>query len=143
MTAPNNTEGIGSAFEEKVPGVTAFGIFDATDTRTGKTAWKVDVEQPAKSGLLVAGNLVFFGEGNGKFHAVDFLTGAFLWTFDGTSLPDGGGAQASPIAYEVNGREYVAVCVGTLPAGRGETATPQSPGEYVVFALPAAPASRR
>src|SRR5882724_8100596 len=83
VTAPNNTEGIGSAFEEKVPGVKAFGIFGATDTATGKTAWKIHVRQPAKSGLLVAGDLVFFGEGNGKFHAVDAVTGAILWTFNG------------------------------------------------------------
>ena len=43
---------LGSTFEELVPGVRALGIFGATDTRTGKMAWKLDVDQPAKSGLL-------------------------------------------------------------------------------------------
>jgi len=45
----------------------------------------------------------------------------------------------SPRSGEVNGREYLAVCVGTVvgrPSGRGQTATPPPAGEYVVFALP-------
>ena len=40
-----------------------------------------------------------------------------------------------PAVYEVNGRESVGVCVGAPTPGRGETATPQSAGEYVVFEI--------
>jgi outer membrane protein assembly factor BamB len=69
--------------------------------------WKINVAQPAKSGMLVAGDLVFFGEGNGKFHGVDAATGKTLFTFDGTTVPHGGGAQAAPVAYVVNGREFI------------------------------------
>jgi outer membrane protein assembly factor BamB len=87
--------------------VTDFGVFGATDTTTGKVAWKIKVAQPAKSGMLVAGDLVFFGEGNGKFHAVNAKTGHMLFTFDGTSVKHGGGAQAAPVAYVVNGKEYI------------------------------------
>jgi hypothetical protein len=68
MNPPINRHGIGSGFEEEVPGVTAFGIFGATDTATGTTAWTINVDQSAKSGVLVAGDLVFFGEANGLFH---------------------------------------------------------------------------
>ena len=84
-----------------------FGIFGATDTTTGKVSWKIQVDQPAKSGMLVAGDLAFFGEGNGKFHSVDARTGEILVTFDGTTVPNGGGAQAAPVAYVVNGKEYI------------------------------------
>jgi quinohemoprotein ethanol dehydrogenase len=103
---------LGSSFAEVIPGVTDFGIFGATDSRTGRIVWKIKVAQPAKSGMLVAGDLVFFGEGNGKFHAVDAATGKMLFTFDGTSLPDGGGAQAAPVAYVVGGREFVVNAFG-------------------------------
>jgi outer membrane protein assembly factor BamB len=84
---------------------TNFGLYGATDTTTGKVVWKIKIAQPAKSGVLIAGDLVFFGEGNGKFHAVDAATGKMLFTFDGTSIKDGGGAQAAPVAYVVKGRD--------------------------------------
>jgi quinohemoprotein ethanol dehydrogenase len=103
---------LGSSFAEVIPGVTDFGIFGATDSRTGKVVWKIKVSQPAKSGMLVAGDLVFFGEGNGKFHAVEAATGAMLFTFDGTSVPNGGGAQAAPVAYVVGGKEFVVNAFG-------------------------------
>lgn len=116
-TSPNNppcSGGIclGSTFEEVIPGVTDFGIFGATDTTTGKVSWKIQVDQPAKSGMLVAGDLVFFGEGNGKFHAANAATGDILFTFDGTSVMHGGGAQAAPVAYVVNGKEYIVNAFG-------------------------------
>jgi outer membrane protein assembly factor BamB len=111
-TSPNNppcSGGIclGSTFEEVIPGVKDFGVFGATDTMTGSVAWKINVDQPAKSGMLVAGDLVFFGEGNGKFHAVNATTGQILFTFDGTTISNGGGAQAAPVAYVVNGKEFI------------------------------------
>jgi outer membrane protein assembly factor BamB len=90
-----------------IPGVKDFGVFGATDTMTGSVAWKINVDQPAKSGMLVAGDLVFFGEGNGKFHAVNATTGQILFTFDGTTISNGGGAQAAPVAYVVNGKEFI------------------------------------
>ena len=103
---------LGSAFDEVIPGVTDFGIFGATDSTTGKVVWKIKVAQPAKSGMMVAGDLAFFGEGNGKFHAVDARTGKTLFTFDGTTIPNGGGAQAAPVAYVVGGKEFVVNAFG-------------------------------
>jgi alcohol dehydrogenase (cytochrome c) len=112
-TFPTNTgpnaggEFLGSTFDELIPGVTDFGIFGATNSTTGKVMWKINVAQPAKSGMLVAGDLAFFGEGNGMFHGVDATTGKTLFTFDGTTVPNGGGAQAAPVAYVVNGKEFI------------------------------------
>jgi len=58
VSAPNNTSGIGSAFGD-IPAAQNHGIFGATDTTTGRVVWKISVPQPAKSGLVVAGDLVF------------------------------------------------------------------------------------
>ncbi|PYX91351.1 MAG: hypothetical protein DMG71_20425 [Acidobacteria bacterium] len=100
---------LGSTFDELTPkeGVTNFGLYGATDTTTGKIVWKIKVDQPGKSGVLIAGDLMFFGEGNGRFHAVDAATGKILFTFDGTTIKDGGGAEGAPVAYVVNGKEFI------------------------------------
>jgi outer membrane protein assembly factor BamB len=73
---------LGSTFINHVRSVKAFGMYGATDMRTGKVVWKVQLPQPAKSGVVVAGDVVSFGEGNGTFRAVDSRTGANLFAFD-------------------------------------------------------------
>lgn len=141
QTSPNNpacSGGIclGSTFEEVIPGVTDFGIFGATDTTTGTVAWKIKVPQPAKSGMLVAGDLAFFGEGNGKFHGVNAKTGEVLFTFDGTKVMNGGGAQAAPVAYVVNGKEFIVNAFGGNVPDRANF-PPNPVGDAVIaFSLP-------
>ncbi|HEX2714321.1 MAG TPA: PQQ-binding-like beta-propeller repeat protein [Candidatus Acidoferrales bacterium] len=104
---------LGSNFINRVPGSKPFGLFGATDTLTGKVVWKIRVPQPAKSGVLVAGDLVFFGEGNGKLHAANAKTGELLFTFDGPAhIKNAGGSSASPIAYVTEGREFIANAFG-------------------------------
>jgi alcohol dehydrogenase (cytochrome c) len=135
-TTQDNTTGFGSTDVTSMPGVTDFGIFGATDSATGKVVWKIQVAQPAKSGMLVAGDLVFFGEGNGKFHGVNAATGQTLFTFDGTTIPNGGGASAAPIAYVAAGREFIAMPFGGNSEDR-EGFGPNPVGDAIVaFALP-------
>jgi len=100
---------LGSTFVNRVPGSHPFGLFGATDTRTGRIAWSIRVPLPAKSGMTVAGDLVFFGEGNGKFHAADARRGRILFTFDPrrSRIRNVGGAASAPIAYVANGREFI------------------------------------
>jgi glucose dehydrogenase len=106
--AVNGDLHLGSTFMNQVPGVKPFGMYGATDTRTGKVVWKILVPQPTKSGVLVAGNLVFFGEGNGTFDAADARTGKMLFAFDAPSnISNAGGADGGPMAYLVDGREFV------------------------------------
>jgi alcohol dehydrogenase (cytochrome c) len=136
QTAPNNTTGIGSAFED-IPTAGNRGIFGATSTTTGKVVWKIQVDQPAKSGLAVAGDLVFFGESNGKFHAVNAANGTMLWTFDGTSVPNGGGANANPSVYVTNGQEFVVNAFGGNAADRDTFSSPAGDA-LVAFFLPPA-----
>jgi outer membrane protein assembly factor BamB len=67
---------------------------------------------------VVAGDLVFFGESNGRFHAVNAATGQMLFTFDGTSVEHGGGANANPTAYVTGGQEFVVNAFGGNAADR-------------------------
>src|SRR5260370_1552748 len=103
-TSPTNTgpeaggKFLGSTFAELIRGGTDFGIFGATDSTTGKVVWKINVAQPAKSGMLVARDLAFFREGRGKFHPVNAATGKILLTFHGTTVPTGGCRQPAPRA---------------------------------------------
>lgn len=116
-----------------IPGVTNHGVYGAVDTLTGKVAWKVPVTPgfAPDSGMGVAGDLVFFGESNGLFHAADARTGKILWTFDSSTVPNAGGATASPAIYVVGGREYVVYGFGGNP---GES--PKLGDAVIAFALP-------
>jgi len=108
------------------------GVYGAVDTRTGKVAWKIPITGTTPdSGIGVAGDLVFFGESTGLFHAADARTGAILWTFDASKVPNAGGANASPAIYVVNGKEYVVYAFG------GEPGNSVFLGDAVIaFALP-------
>ncbi len=136
QTSPNNITDLGSTFT-KVDGSTNYGIFGATNVDTGKVIWQDRVDQPAKSGVSVAGDLVFFGESNGLFHAADAGNGHILWSFDGTSIPGGGGANASPSIYQAKGREFVLnAFAGNAPDQEFGSITGDA---IVAFALPTTP----
>lgn len=64
---------------------------------------------PANGGALsTASGLVFQGTGSGEFTALDAQTGEPLW-----SSPTQTGVIAAPMMYEVDGKQYVAILVGT------------------------------
>ena len=58
--------------------------------------------------MTTAGGLVFFGDDNQSFEAVDAKTGAALWHFN-----TGQDIHASPMSYAVNGNQYVAIAAGS------------------------------
>src|SRR6267378_381806 len=146
--AVNGDLHLGSTFINHVPGAKPFGLYGATDTRTGKVVWKIQVPQPAKSGVLVAGDVVFFGEGNGTFDAVDAKTGKKLFTYDApANITNAGGAAAGPIAYLANGREFIVNAFGGNVPDRSITANGNCLGgghvcdnpvgdAFIAFALP-------
>ena len=85
-----------------------WGRLAAVDVNTGKMAWKFDTEQPLIGGALAtAGDLVFYGEGNGLFRALNAKTGKLLWEYN-----CGAGANAMPVSYSVKGTQYVAMGCG-------------------------------
>jgi len=146
--AVNGDLHLGSTFFNHVPGAKPFGLYGATDTRTGKVVWKIRLPQPAKSGVLVAGDVVFFGEGNGKFDAADAKTGNMLFTFEApANITNAGGAAAGPIAYLADGREFVVNAFGGNVPDRSITANGNCLGgghvcdnpvgdAFIAFALP-------
>jgi alcohol dehydrogenase (cytochrome c)/quinohemoprotein ethanol dehydrogenase len=76
---------------------------------TQKEVWRVERAGQSNGGALsTAGGLVFQGTGTGEFTALDAATGSPLW-----SSPTQTGVIAAPISYEINGKQYVAIMVGT------------------------------
>jgi len=86
------------------------GTFTAIDSATNRIAWQHQMPYRMGGGggsMVTAGGLVFRGEPDGNFVAVDGKTGAVLWKFQ-----TGFGADAPAIAYEVDGDQFVAVAAG-------------------------------
>ena len=84
------------------------GTLSAIDPKDGKIKWQLKTDLPMMSGALAtAGGLLFAGESNGDFIAVDARSGKRLWRF-----ATGAGVNAPAITYRVGGRQYVAVAAG-------------------------------
>ncbi len=84
------------------------GTLSAINPADGKIQWQLKTSLPMMSGALAtAGGLLFAGESNGDFIAVDARSGKRLWRF-----ATGAGVNAPAITYRVKGRQYVAVAAG-------------------------------
>ncbi len=84
------------------------GRLSAIDTTTGEIRWQVETQQPLVGGVLAtAGDLVFSGEGSGRFVAYEADSGKELWSFQ-----CGAGVNAPAISVEHEGRQYVVVAAG-------------------------------
>jgi quinohemoprotein ethanol dehydrogenase len=78
----------------------------AWDPIAQQARWRVDLN-PSGGMLSTAGNLVFGSDQSGKLMALHAVTGQTLWEqqlFPGV---------ATPITYELDGKQYVAVLSGT------------------------------
>jgi alcohol dehydrogenase (cytochrome c) len=85
-------------------------ILKAIDVKTGKIAWELPQPGGADSWggtLATTTGLVFFGEEGGAFMAVEAKTGKVLWKFETGQV-----WKASPMAYEFDGKETIAVMAG-------------------------------
>jgi alcohol dehydrogenase (cytochrome c) len=85
-------------------------ILRAIDIRTGKIRWELPQAGPANSWggtLTTATGLVFAGMEGGALMAVDAETGAPLWSFATNQS-----WKASPMTYQFDGRQYIAVAAG-------------------------------
>ncbi len=84
------------------------GRVDAIDLTTGKSIWTLRERSPSASGILAtAGGLIFRGSRDRWFRALDQRTGEVLWQ---TRLD--GAINGFPIAFAVDGVQYVAVTTG-------------------------------
>ena len=124
-----------------------YGHIRAIDLKTGKTLWDHPLGSARKNGpfgipsmlpltigtpnnggpLVTAGGLIFIAATtDDMFRAIDIWTGKVVWQ---TELPAGG--QATPMTYEVDGRQYVAIAPG------GHHFMKTKVGDYLVaYALP-------
>jgi PQQ-dependent dehydrogenase (methanol/ethanol family) len=94
------------------PDQTGQRVLRAVNIETGEISWEVPQPGPARaktwSGVLAtAGGLVFYGQPNGGFAAVDERNGKTLWKF-----PTNVRMKASPMTFTAGGRQYVAVAAG-------------------------------
>ena len=84
------------------------GHIKAIDVANKKVAWDVPSPLPLFSGMLATkGGVLFTGDQRGRFLAYDAKTGKELWKFQ-----TGSGINASPITYELDGKQYVAILSG-------------------------------
>lgn len=85
-----------------------YGTLTAVDLISGKIDWQHQSRLPMLGGTLAtAGGLVFSGEGDGEFFALDSATGEKLWSYQQEY-----GVNAPPVSYSLNGQQYIAVAAG-------------------------------
>jgi alcohol dehydrogenase (cytochrome c) len=94
------------------PDQTGQRFLRAVNIDTGEIMWEIPQPGPARaktwSGVLAtAGGLIFYGQPNGGFAAIDQRTGSMLWQF-----PTNVRMKASPMTFAVAGQQYVAVAAG-------------------------------
>jgi quinoprotein glucose dehydrogenase len=124
---------------------TPWGTLNAIELATGRVAWRIpfgefpelvarglkDTGSEHYGGPLVtSGGLLFIGASihDRKFRAFDKRTGALLWE---AALPYS--ADATPITYQIGGRQYVAIY-----ASGGKERGGSGGGVYLAYALPRA-----
>jgi glucose dehydrogenase len=86
----------------------------AINIDTGDVAWEIAQRGPVIlktwSGVLgTGGGVVFYGDPNGAFVAVDERNGKALWHFN-TNV----GMKASPMTFALDGKQFVAVAAGSV-----------------------------
>ncbi|MFD1144107.1 PQQ-binding-like beta-propeller repeat protein [Larkinella insperata] len=118
-----------------------WGTLNAIDLNTGEYLWRVplgEFPELTKKGIPVtgtenyggpivtAGGLLFIaGTKDERIRAFDKKTGKIVWEYQ---LPAGG--FATPITYEVAGKQYVVIAAGGVKNGH------KPGGSYIAFALP-------
>jgi quinohemoprotein ethanol dehydrogenase len=83
------------------------GRLKAWNPQTGETAWTSEPLPFLNGGTMVAGDLVFQGTASGHLSAYDAATGErVMHLFLGTII------TASPMTYELDGEQYIALLAG-------------------------------
>ena len=118
------------------PGTDQLGTVQAISVETGETRWTYEQRSATMALATTGGGLVFGGDVNGRFRALDQETGAVLW-----EINLGSSVSGFPISYAVDGRQYVAVSTGV--SGNSQAFSVLTPelrpslgNNLFVFALP-------
>ena len=100
----------GAGQRARGPDMRAFGALRAIDPTTGDRRWEFEYISPSTSGLLsTASGLIFSGDAEGNFLALDSKSGKLLWRFQMGSALHG----TSAITYMLDGRQQVVVPAGS------------------------------
>ena len=92
------------------PGTYQTGGVVAVDPSTNLVRWKKAMPYSLAHGngiLSTAGNLLFIGQPDGNLIAMDGDNGNEVWRFQ-----TGASISASPVSYEIDGEQYIAVFAG-------------------------------
>jgi alcohol dehydrogenase (cytochrome c) len=99
----------GSAYFPNDDAAPFTGALRALDPMTGQLKWELKHLSPTWSGVLsTAGGLVFTGDAEGNFMALNAASGKVLWHFQ-----CGASVYASPMSFAIAGKQYVAVAAGS------------------------------
>jgi glucose dehydrogenase len=117
-------------------GTDKIGTIQAISAQTGAVVWKFEQRAGTGSVIATAGGLLFAGDANGRFRALDQTNGRVLWE---TNL--GSPVTGFPATYTVGNRQFVAVSTGSALASGGTTRLapelrPSNANNLFVFALP-------
>jgi alcohol dehydrogenase (cytochrome c) len=103
------------------------GWLTAFDASTGKERWKYASPTPLVAGVTAtAGGVLFTGDLNNDFLALDAKTGDVLYRFN-----TGGSIGGGVISYALGGKQYAAATSGTVSAFFGGSGLPA----VIVFAV--------
>ncbi|HEY7351361.1 MAG TPA: PQQ-binding-like beta-propeller repeat protein [Terriglobales bacterium] len=94
-----------------IPGEKSQKVLVAFNVTTGTLAWKqpqVGAGHSSGGTMTTAGGLLFFGDDAQSFEALDARDGKPLWHF-----MVGQNMSASPMTYQVSGRQYVTIAAGS------------------------------
>ncbi|KAF1018719.1 MAG: Quinohemoprotein alcohol dehydrogenase ADH IIB [Paracidovorax wautersii] len=99
------------------PGSYMTGAVVAVDASTNLVRWKKPMPYSLAHGngiLTTASDLLFIGQPDGNLVALDARDGNELWRFQ-----TGAAISASPVSYEIDGEQYIAVYAGgtSIPYG--------------------------
>lgn len=85
-----------------------YGAVRALNPTTGAKVWEYKTTDVSDGGIVTtASNMLFTGNREGNFFALDATNGALLW-----HIYLGGQAVASPVTYLVNGKQRVSMAIG-------------------------------
>jgi alcohol dehydrogenase (cytochrome c) len=129
---------IGMGFSIKSMYEDHVGILRAYNPVNGDLKWEHKEKLPLWSGVLATkGGLVFTGTSDGYLKALNAETGEELWKFQ-----TGSGLIASPITWEMDGKQYIGIASGyggAVPLWGGDmaklTRTVTQGGSFWVFKL--------
>ena len=118
------------------PGTDLVGTVQAISAETGRIAWIHEQRAGTMSLVTTGGGLVFGGDVNGRFRALDQETGDVLW-----EINLGSPVTGFPITYSVDGRQYVVASTGWAATASGfarltPELRPSAGNNIFVFALP-------